>query len=406
VRGLLAVVFVALAVACSADAAPPKVTLAAGPHPRAGEAWNVTLRAKSGLRIVLVARNGATSVRANATGRAGRYRARLTFPFAGPWRLEARAAKTVSRVATVTVAPAAPVASVLPGATATRVCATDRIPVPQYALSFGLDALWVACRAQHRLLRVDPATGEVRGLVPTGFTEPYAIAAGEGAVWAVERGSSVHRFPPARGASTPFTVGESAYLWTAAGSVWVADDVSSELVRWDPAARRVVAEISTGSGTSALVVSGSRGWFLDHRDATLQALDVEANTARVLARLPGDAPERLVVAFGSLWVTGRGTDLLRVDPTTGAMLATIDVGAGAIDLVASAESIWVFAPTGADDLRGWPQLERLLRVDPASNAIVETIRPTARVMVTGVANVGGTAWLSDVMEGRLYRLPR
>ena len=29
-RGLLAVVFVALAVACSADAAPPKVALAAG----------------------------------------------------------------------------------------------------------------------------------------------------------------------------------------------------------------------------------------------------------------------------------------------------------------------------------------------------------------------------------------
>jgi streptogramin lyase len=256
------------------------------------------------------------------------------------------------------------------------------------------------------VLRVDPATGEVRRLVRTGFTEPYAIAAGEGAVWAVERGSSVHRFPPAGAASTPFTVGESAYLWTAAGSVWVADDVSSELVRWDPAARRVVAEIPTGSGTSALVVAGSRGWFLDHRDATLQALDVGANTARVLTRLPGDAPERLVLAFGSLWVTGRGTDLLRVDPNTGAVLATVDVGAGAIDLVASAESIWVFAPTDADDRRGWPQLERMLRVDPASNAIVETIRPTARVMVTGVANVDGTAWLSDVIEGRLYRLPR
>jgi hypothetical protein len=66
----------------------------------------------------------------------------------------------------------------------------------------------------------------------------------------------------------------------------------------------------------------------------------------------------------------------------------------------------VFAPSDANDRRGWPQLERLLRVDPASNAIVETVRPTARVMVTGVANVDGTAWLSDVIEGRLYRLPR
>ena len=46
----------------------------------------------------------------------------------------------------------------------------------------------------YRLLRIDPSSGEVRGLVPTGFAEPYVIAAGEGAVWAVAaRKQSVDR---------------------------------------------------------------------------------------------------------------------------------------------------------------------------------------------------------------------
>ena len=30
--------------------------------------------------------------------------------------------------------------------------------------------------------------------------------------------------------------------------------------------------------------------------------------------IPGDAPERMVMLAGSLWITGRGTDLLQVDP--------------------------------------------------------------------------------------------
>ena len=85
----------------------------------------------------------------------------------------------------------------------------------------------------------------------------------------------------------------------------------------------------------------------------------------------------MTYAEGSLWVTGRGTDLLRVDPATGAVQATIDVGAGAIDVVAAAHSIWVAVPTDEADRQGNPFLDRLLRIDPATMAVTETLRPTA-----------------------------
>jgi hypothetical protein len=87
------------------------------------------------------------------------------------------------------------------------------------------------------------------------------------------------------------------------------------------------------------------------------------------------------------------------------VLATVDVGAGAIDLQASSTSIWVAGPSEADDRRGWPGLERLLRVDPATNRIVDTIRSTATVTVGGMTSANGVAWLLDPLAGRLYRLP-
>jgi sugar lactone lactonase YvrE len=112
----------------------------------------------------------------------------------------------------------------------------------------------------------------------------------------------------------------------------------------------------------------------------------------------------MVLASGSLWVTGRGTDLLRVDPSTGAVQATIEIGAGGTDVRAAGGSIWVTAPTTDEDLRGNPFLDRLLRVDPGTNTIVETIRPTGRVVVTGTAVTGSTLWIADNERGRLYRI--
>ncbi len=279
-------------------------------------------------------------------------------------------------------------------------------PYPQYALSRdpATGSLWAACRAQGLLHRIDPRSGEARAILRLTST-PYAIAAGLGAVWSAERSPVVNRLDLRTGqAAAAVTGGGFSYVWTAAGSVWAADDAANALLRYDPSARRVTASIPTGSGTSALVEEAGRIWILNHRDGTLQRVDPATNTAVTLARLPGDAPERMAYAEGSLWVTGRGTDLLRVDPATGAVQATIEIGAGGIDVQAAAHSIWVASPTDEDDRRGNPFLDRLLRIDPLTNAVTATIRPTARVVVTGTASTGEALWIADTAGGRLYRI--
>ena len=113
----------------------------------------------------------------------------------------------------------------------------------------------------------------------------------------------------------------------------------------------------------------------------------------------------MTYADGSLWVTGRGTDLLRVDPNTGAVEATIDVGAGAIDVAAAAHSIWVAVPTDEADRQGNPFLDRLLRVT-GDHRRRQTLRPTAPIVVNGLASTSDALWIADTAGGRLYRVSR
>jgi streptogramin lyase len=379
-------------------------SLAAFKPARAGTAWTGTLVSKRRPGTV-TARNGVTS-QAVAVRRGGRnrYRLRAVFPFSGRWQLLA----SRRRLGVVSVRPAPALASALPTAQAFRLCGGTGPPYPQYALSRdpGTGALWASCRQQARLHRISPASGETRAILRLTST-PFSIAAGLGAVWSAERSPVVSRIDMRTGRSgTAVTGGGFAYIWTAAGSVWAADDDASALLRYDPAGRRVVATVPTGNGTSALVEDAGRLWIVNHRDGTLQRIDPATNTSSALGRLPGDAPERMTYAGGSLWVTGRGTDVLRVDPATGAVQATMDVGAGAIDVAAAAHSIWVAVPTDEADRQGNPFLDRLLRVDPATTAVVETLRPTTPIVVNGLASTGDALWIADTAGGRLYRISR
>jgi hypothetical protein len=38
--------------------------------------------------------------------------------------------------------------------------------------------------------------------------------------------------------------------------------------------------------------------------------------------------------------------------------------------------------------------------------VVETLRPTARIVVNGLASTGNALWIADTAGGRLYRVTR
>lgn len=402
--------------AASPQAAEPiRARLVGSPAPSvAGEPWTATLTVLrgrvpvTGARPLVVARSGISweSARARRVAGRGRFRATLRLPFEGRWRLEARLHGRRLALGAVRVAPARPLPSPLRGFDSYRICDGARNPLPQYALSQDAGRLWVGCRERGRILRLHAGSGRTDASIRAAPVAAYSLAAGAGAVWTANRSSVVWRTDPATGRTAPaFSVAsESPYLWVAAGSVWAVDEGPRELVRFDPGSRRVVARVGVGDGASALVEHDGLIWVVTHRDGGLYRIDPATNDATALGRLPGDAPERMAHFDGSLWVTGRGTDVLRVDPATGAVQATIEIGAGAIDLGIAGGSIWVAVPTAENDGQGLPLLDRLVRIDPQRNQAVGELRPTEPTAVNGIVSDGTGLWIADTVNGRLLGL--
>jgi len=293
----------------------------------------------------------------------------------------------------------------LAGAKPLATCAGAGPYWPTATLAVTPGAAWVACKEEQRVVRVALPSGRSR-TIPLGGAV-IALATGFGAVWALDTSGSVARIDPrtaritgraATGAAAPYN------LWVGAGSLWAIDDASGDVLRIDPGRRAVTARIPVGDGPADIVFAGTRAWVVNHRDLGLVRIDTTTNRPERLTTMPGDAPERIALLDGSLWVTGRGTDLLRLDPESGALRATIEIGAGGIDVVASGGSLWVPARNAATDERGFPTMAALRRVDPATNGVATVLRTSRRVDVNGLVPFGRGVLFADNRSGALYRV--
>ena len=293
----------------------------------------------------------------------------------------------------------------LAGATTFRVCGAAGPYWPTQTLALDGASAWIACKEQSRVIRLDPRTGKVRASLrlPSFVT---AVAAGYRSLWALS-GSTLVRIRPATATVTArITLPTSApyNVWIGGGSVWVVDDSAGRLLRVSPATNRVVAALPVGDGPADMVFSGPSAWAINHRDRGLVRVDLATNGVTRLATIPGDAPERLALLAGSLWITGRGTDLLQVDPATGAVRSTVEIGASGIDVVASANALWVPARSAAVDPTGFPTMLALRKVVAATGKVTTRATSVGRIDVHGLQFAAGRLWLADNRTGTLFRL--
>jgi hypothetical protein len=71
---------------------------------------------------------------------------------------------------------------------------------------------------------------------------------------------------------------------------------------------------------------------------------------------------------------------------------------------ATDDGVWVAVAPPDADRQGLPQLERLVRVDPESGKVRDSVVPTGQVFVTGLAAEGTGLWVADTVDGVLLRL--
>jgi sugar lactone lactonase YvrE len=296
------------------------------------------------------------------------------------------------------------VESPFPGATGFRICAGDESPVPQFDLVAAFDSLWVACRGKGQVLRIDPETGAVRARIPARGV--VALAAVNESVWGAYReAGTVYEIDPKTDqvASTVELLRDTPYIWSQAGSVWVG--IPGNVVgRFDPGDDELAETIDIGDGVSDMVMTSDGLLAICHRDSTLWRVDPDSGQSTLLGEVPGDTPERLALAGKTLWTAGRGVDLMQLDPKSGKATRKIEVGTGTIDVAATDAGVWVAVALPEADRQGLRQLERLVRVDPTTGKIEDSVVPTGQVFVTGLATEGSRLWVADTVDGVLVRL--
>lgn len=300
-------------------------------------------------------------------------------------------------------------AAPFPGAKTSSICGAKSIPFQQSALTSASGSLWLACRDSGRLVQLS-TQGVTQKTVKLGRFYPWAVAAGSGAVWTISRDvPELWKFNPTSGRRVAWIAlpGTPASLWFGAGSAWVGfDGVGFARVNGTTGK---VTPFFTGNGVSAFAGDGSRVFAVSHRDNAITRVDLPTGSASIVAAGIADtsrsATEEVVFASGSLWITGRGLDLLRVDRRTGRVEKTIQIGPAGVKLAVSRGRLIVASYTKAGAMRGDPIVGRFGVFDPTRSQFVASTAATQTVYLSGLSVVGGTTFVADTVSGRLVRLP-
>jgi len=316
----------------------------------------------------------------------------------------------IALVAAVVPVCAAAGGSGLPGARALKVCAAAGPYWPTMTVAVTGTSAWVACKEQARVVRVSTATAKTTKSVQLSGPA-IAVRSGFGSVWALDSIGTLYRL----NATTAKVVkrislpASAAYnIWIGGGAVWVADDQGARVIRISPQKNKVAARIAVGDGPASMAFDGGDAWVVNHRDTTVNRIDLATNRSTRLTTLGGagdSAPERMVFLRGSLWITGRGTDLLKVDAAGGSLQKTIEIGGSGIDVVASGDDLWVPTRSAEVDQSGFPTMDALKRVATSSGAVTTVAQPSGRLDVHGLTVAGGAVWIADNRSGYLYRVP-
>ena len=280
------------------------------------------------------------------------------------------------------------------------------------------------------LVRVDSSDNAISAVTRVG-RDPDELAAGDGAVWVVNRRDrTVSRVAYSGGIDTIGGITFADHVAVQSNDVWVSSFDKASVARIDGDNGQVVETVgipskhaeglTVGGGflwitnpspvraegvetvsrldlqthevastirvgkTPIFAAFGYGGvWVSNYDDGTVSAITPGTTHARTIR--VGRGPLGIATGYGSVWVVCYWDRLLvRIDPTTLKVVARMRIGAGPLGVAAGAGGVWV---TNRDS-------RTVLRIDPGRNRVVATIRFPAPTSPTGVAVGGGAAWVT------------
>jgi YVTN family beta-propeller protein len=238
--------------------------------------------------------------------------------------------------------------------------------------------------------------------VTTALTLAVAAAVLAGAVFAVgiarrpDPRPAVAPSPtaPARVAETLRLFGDPMAMAVRGSDVWVAGANPSWVTRWVTPTNPMTREtptIALPAAPTGLAAAADAVWVLTPSDGSVVRIDPATN--QVVASVPvGRAPSGLAVGAGAVWVSRRSDGaVVRIDPAANRVVATIPVGRAPGALAVAGGIVWVALPGSG-----------LGRIDPGSNQA--TMVPVARCCDGELAAGDGALWVANRGDGTLVRV--
>jgi serine/threonine-protein kinase len=235
--------------------------------------------------------------------------------------------------------------------------------------------------------------------IPVGRS-PVDMAAGDGALWVANSGSSNLTRIGVGGEGTPTAdpvpaVDSPFGVAAGGGFAWVAG-ASGEILAIDAKSGAKVATIDRATQTDGLALTSDAIWVFNGTSGTVTRLGVDEGrrTAGEKTITIGPGLSDIAAGEGSVWVTNASAGtLVQLDPTTGEIERTIPMR-GAVDSVAVGDgAVWV-----ANSERG-----RLVRVDP-NNATTVFAQVGKGTQEADVAVGDGAVFYIDHATGEATRV--
>ena len=174
------------------------------------------------------------------------------------------------------------------------------------ALAVGEHAVWALERGQGEVTRIDPQTGRPKRLAE-GLGASSSIAAGGGAVW-LGGINGVSKLDPATGAELGSTFvdgvleSETTAIAVGTDAVWFTGELEREALA-DPVGRETVLDsFPVGAGPSAVAVgAGGTVWVANSADESVSRVESGDDSSQRIEL--GAYPGGIVTAFGRVWTS-------------------------------------------------------------------------------------------------------
>lgn len=176
-------------------------------------------------------------------------------------------------------------------------------------------------------------------------------------------------------------------------SVWVSSARANHVVQLIPATNKAGLIVDIQRPCSGLADGFGSIWVPSCGTHSLRRIDpATGKTIADITADPANSEGGITVGAGSIWIVTKPSTLVRVDPKTNAVSATIQLPSGSDNPTFGDDFVWVSSF----------EHDQLLKVDPSSNTIVATITigPKPRFLTVGA----GSVWTLNQGDGTISRV--